>query len=109
MSRLTPPGRRLLRLLAILCAVSGALVASQLLRTRLGVEWSPEAVRATVSAWGWWAPAAYLVLMLLRPDHRVEVVSTMVLAILVVCSGLLITRRRAREGQGGAALRRAQG
>ena len=38
-----------------------------------------------------------LVLMLFRPDHRLEVVSTMVLAVLVVCSGLLVTRRRARE------------
>jgi uncharacterized membrane protein YdjX (TVP38/TMEM64 family) len=66
LSLLASPGRRALRPLLILCAVAGALVGSQLLRARLGVEWSPEAVRAAVGAWGWWAPAAYLALVLLR-------------------------------------------
>jgi len=46
--------------------------------------------------------SSVLVLMLFRPDHRLEVVSTMVLAVFVVCSGLLITRRRARVAQGSA-------
>ncbi len=43
-----------------------------------------------------------MVLMLFRPDRRIDVLSTLALAIVVVCSGLLITRRRAREGQGAA-------
>ena len=49
--------------------------------------------------------SAVLIVMLFRPDHQLEVISTGVLSLLVVCSGLLVSRRHAKA----KALATAQG
>lgn len=92
---------------AIALLVYLVIAISQLrLRKRLIAEGKTLSYRMWLFPWLTWGVilfiSAVLVLMLLRPDHRLEVVSTMALAILVVCSGLLVTRRRRRVEQGGA-------
>ncbi|SUD75923.1 GABA permease [Pseudomonas putida] len=77
------------------------IAISQLrLRQRLTAQGKSLGYRMWLFPWLTWGVIVFicsvLVVMLLRPDHRLEVVSTMVLAVLVVCSGLLVTRRRAR-------------
>ncbi|WP_374439656.1 GABA permease [Pseudomonas panipatensis] len=47
--------------------------------------------------------SATLVIMLIRPDHRMEVVATALLTIVVVCSGLLVSQRRKAQGAAGYA------
>ncbi|MGS7251161.1 GABA permease [Pseudomonas sp. SK] len=86
---------------AIALLVYLVIAISQLrLRQRLIAQGKTLGYRMWLFPWLTWAVilfiSAVLVLMLFRPDHRIEVVSTMVLALLVVCSGLLVTRRRAR-------------
>lgn len=48
--------------------------------------------------WLTWAVILFivgaLVIMMIRPDHRMEVVATALLTIVVVCSGLLVSNRR---------------
>ena len=72
------------------------------LRKRLTAQGKTLSYRMWLFPWLTWGVILFissvLVLMLFRPDHRLEVVSTMVLAVLVVCSGVLVTRRRARGG-----------
>jgi GABA permease len=57
--------------------------------------------------WRTWAVilfiSATLVIMLIRPDHRMEVVATALLTIVVVCSGLLVSQRRKAQGAAGYA------
>lgn len=47
-------------------AVPGLLLAAQLLRRSIGLEWSAPSVREVVGGLGWWAPAAYLLLVIFR-------------------------------------------
>ncbi|MNF94170.1 GABA permease [compost metagenome] len=99
---------------AIALLVYLVIAISQLrMRKRLTAEGKTLSYRMWLYPWLTWGVILFisgvLVLMLFRPDHRVEVVATMALGILVVCSGLLITRRRARQEQGGAALRSVRG
>ena len=55
-----------------------------------------------------WATIFFIVgvltLMLIRPDHRAEVISTALLSIGVVAAGLLVARKRKAEEGGGAGL-----
>lgn len=48
--------------------------------------------------WLTWAVIVFivgaLVIMMIRPDHRMEVVATALLTVVVVCSGLLVSNRR---------------
>jgi len=48
--------------------------------------------------WLTWAVIIFIVgalaIMLIRPDHRMEVVATTLLTVVVVCSGLLVSNRR---------------
>ncbi len=39
--------------------------------------------------------------MLIRPDHRMEVVATTLLTVVVVCSGLLVSNRRKAQRAAG--------
>ena len=92
---------------AIALLVYLVIAISQLrLRKRLTAQGKTLSYRMWLFPWLTWGVILFiisvLVLMLFRPDHRLEVVSTMVLAVFVVCSGLLITRRRARVAQGSA-------
>ena len=52
--------------------------------------------------WLTWAVILFivgaLVIMLIRPDHRMEVVATTLLTVVVVCSGLLVSNRRKAQG-----------
>ncbi|QRY79994.1 GABA permease [Pseudomonas sp. PDNC002] len=45
--------------------------------------------------------SAALIIMLIRPDHRIEVVATALLTIVVVCSGLLVSNRRKAQRAAG--------
>ncbi|PJI46563.1 MAG: GABA permease [Pseudomonas sp.] len=45
--------------------------------------------------------SAALIIMLIRPDHRIEVVATALLTIVVVCSGLLVSNRRKSQHAAG--------
>ncbi|KAF1003253.1 MAG: GABA permease [Pseudomonas sp.] len=51
--------------------------------------------------WLTWAVIIFIVgalaIMLIRPDHRMEVVATTLLTIVVVCSGLLVSQRRKNQ------------
>ncbi|MGB8975741.1 MAG: GABA permease, partial [Pseudomonas capeferrum] len=90
---------------AIALLVYLVIAISQLrLRKRLTAQGKTLSYRMWLFPWLTWAVILFissvLVVMLLRPDHRLEVVSTLVLAVFVVCSGLLITRRRARVAAG---------
>ena len=92
---------------AIALLVYLVIAISQLrLRKRLTAQGQTLSYRMWLFPWLTWAVILFiscvLVVMLLRPDHRLEVVSTLVLAVFVVCSGLLITRRRARVAPGSA-------
>ncbi|MCP8478848.1 GABA permease [Pseudomonas sp. ZM24] len=55
--------------------------------------------------WLTWAVILFivgaLVTMLIRPDHRMEVVATTLLTIVVVCSGLLVSNRRKAQRNAG--------
>ena len=55
-----------------------------------------------------WATIFFIVgvltLMLIRPDHRAEVISTALLSIGVVAAGLLVARKRKAEKGGALAL-----
>ncbi|PWB32514.1 GABA permease [Pseudomonas sp. SDI] len=55
-----------------------------------------------------WATIVFIVgvltLMLIRPDHRAEIVATGLLSIAVVAAGLLVARKRKAEGVGRAVL-----
>ncbi|MOA39374.1 hypothetical protein D3C78_1611490 [compost metagenome] len=42
-----------------------------------------------------------LAIMMIRPDHRMEVVATALLTIVVVCSGLLVSQRRKAQRAAG--------
>ncbi|WP_447754086.1 GABA permease [Pseudomonas nicosulfuronedens] len=45
--------------------------------------------------------SAALIIMLIRPDHRIEVIATALLTIVVVCSGLLVSNRRKSQRAAG--------
>ncbi|MBD9633246.1 GABA permease [Pseudomonas sp. PDM18] len=55
--------------------------------------------------WLTWAVILFivgaLVIMLIRPDHRMEVVATTLLTVVVVCSGLLVSNRRKSQRAAG--------
>ncbi|MHB9800047.1 GABA permease [Pseudomonas sp. MT3] len=55
--------------------------------------------------WLTWAVILFivgaLVTMLIRPDHRMEVVATTLLTVVVVCSGLLVSNRRKSQRAAG--------
>ncbi|MEP9318715.1 GABA permease [Pseudomonas sp. LABIM340] len=55
--------------------------------------------------WLTWAVIIFivgaLVIMLIRPDHRMEVVATTLLTVVVVCSGLLVSNRRKSQRAAG--------
>ncbi|MFV3331587.1 GABA permease [Pseudomonas sp. NY15437] len=55
--------------------------------------------------WLTWAVILFivgaLVIMLIRPDHRMEVVATTLLTVVVVCSGLLVSNRRKAQRAAG--------
>ncbi|MNE01191.1 GABA permease [compost metagenome] len=55
-----------------------------------------------------WATIAFIVgiltVMLIRPDHRIEIVATGLLSIAVVAAGLLVARKRKTEAAGRAVL-----
>ncbi|MBD9501576.1 GABA permease [Pseudomonas sp. BGr12] len=55
--------------------------------------------------WLTWAVIVFivgaLVIMLIRPDHRMEVVATTLLTVVVVCSGLLVSNRRKSQRAAG--------
>ena len=78
------------------------------MRKRMNAEGQAPQYRMWLFPWLTWGVILFivgvLVLMLLRPDHRVEVTATALLSVLIVCSGLLVTRRRARGEQGATRL-----
>ncbi|MNH45293.1 GABA permease [compost metagenome] len=51
-----------------------------------------------------WATIVFIVgiltVMLIRPDHRIEIVATGLLSIAVVAAGLLVARKRKAEAAG---------
>ncbi|MCY1357595.1 GABA permease [compost metagenome] len=57
--------------------------------------------------WLTWAVIIFIVaalaIMMIRPDHRMEVVATTLLTIAVVCSGLLVSQRRKAQRAAGLA------
>lgn len=61
-----PPSRRRLRALVTLLVVVVALAGTQLLRVRLGLEWSAESIQQAVRSVGLWAPLGYLTLVVFR-------------------------------------------
>jgi GABA permease len=99
---------------AIALLVYLVIAISQLrMRKRLVAEGKAIQYRMWLFPWLTWGVIAFivsvLVVMFFRPDHRIEVIATGLLALFVVCSGLLITRRREREEQGAVALRSVRG
>ncbi|MNN56502.1 GABA permease [compost metagenome] len=77
------------------------IAVSQLrLRKKLIAEGKQLGYRMWLFPWLTWAVILFismvLVVMLFRPDHQLEVVATAVLSVLVVCSGLLVSRRHAK-------------
>lgn len=58
--------RTALRPLLTLAAVVAALGAAQLLRSRLGIEWSAESIQQTVRGFGLWAEVGFVVLVVFR-------------------------------------------
>ncbi|SDJ63933.1 gamma-aminobutyrate:proton symporter, AAT family [Pseudomonas delhiensis] len=94
---------------AIALLVYLVIAISQLrMRKRMNAEGQVPQYRMWLFPWLTWGVILFIVgvlaLMLLRPDHRVEVTATALLSVLIVCSGLLITRRRARSEQGATRL-----
>jgi len=57
---LSPARRHWLRLAGTLAALGAVLAATQMLRGRLGIEWSAESIQSTVDGFGVWAPAIFL-------------------------------------------------
>lgn len=55
-----------LRPLLTLAALVAALGAAQLLRSRLGIEWSAESIQETVRGFGLWAEIGFVVLVVFR-------------------------------------------
>ncbi|WEJ70011.1 GABA permease [Pseudomonas sp. PSE14] len=87
---------------AIALLVYLVIAISQLrMRKRLTAEGKAIQYRMWLFPWLTWGVIAFilsvLVVMFFRPDHRIEVIATGLLTLVVVCSGLLVSRRRARE------------
>ncbi len=60
------PARRAVRPLLIAFGLAGLFAVAQLLRTRLGLEWSTDSIQATVKQLGLLAPLGFVVLVILR-------------------------------------------
>jgi uncharacterized membrane protein YdjX (TVP38/TMEM64 family) len=58
--------RQALRPLLTLACVVAALAVAQLLRRRLGIEWSADSIRETVRGFGLWAELGFLLLVMFR-------------------------------------------
>ncbi len=69
MSAASPATRRVrqaLRPILVLAGVVALLAAAQVVRERVGLEWSAESIRDTVAGFGLWAPAGFVVLLMFR-------------------------------------------
>ncbi|MDF3936484.1 GABA permease [Pseudomonas citronellolis] len=84
---------------AIALLVYLVIAISQLnMRKKLLAQGHQLTLKMWLFPWLTWAViifiVAALVIMMIRPDHRMEVVATALLTIVVVCSGLLVSNRR---------------
>lgn len=91
---------------AIALLVYLVIAVSQLrMRKKLLAQGHQLTLKMWLFPWLTWAVilfiAATLVIMLIRPDHRMEVVATTLLTIVVVCSGLLVAQRRKAQRANG--------
>ncbi|MCC6076372.1 GABA permease [Pseudomonas sp. GCM10022188] len=91
---------------AIALLVYLVIAVSQLrMRRKLLAQGHQLTLKMWLFPWLTWAVilfiAATLVIMLIRPDHRMEVVATTLLTIVVVCSGLLVAQRRKAQRANG--------
>ena len=81
--RSTPARTRAVALLRrfgpALLLVGVVIFGGRALLSALGVDTSPEALRATLEGFGWWGPAAYVVLLAFR--HFLLVPSTLILTL----------------------------
>jgi gamma-aminobutyrate permease len=91
---------------AIALLVYLVIAVSQLrMRKKLLAQGHQLTLKMWLFPWLTWAVilfiAATLVIMVIRPDHRMEVVATALLTIVVVCSGLLVSQRRKAQRASG--------